>query len=249
MSGGFTRATAGEYQAASGLLASAGVNVARFDYSPGFSTLLYERSSTNLLLYSQDLTQSGTWHKGTNITVTSGVGDLAGGANAQTLTATSTGTWNNNNYILSNNTLTGTGTTAIWLRRRTGTGNVYLSPPNGTQNLVTLTSTWRRFSATSTDHGGGIYLQVDVLASGDQVDAFGAQGEALSFASSYIPTTSGSATRGTDALALTIPAGVSKIIYTFDDGSQQTVSVSPGLGTVAASSLNRPNIKSMAGYH
>ena len=72
--------------------------------------------------------------------------------------------------------------------------------------------------------------------------AWGYQHEAASAPTSYIDTTTATVTRAADVLSTTIPSGVSQLIYTFDDGSTQTVSVSPGAYTVPTN-LNRARIK------
>jgi hypothetical protein len=61
-------------------------------------------------------------------------------------------------------------------------------------------------------------------------------------ASTPIRTTGTAAARATDAVSFTVPAGASKILFTFDDGSQQQVSASPGLYTIPPN-LNRPVIR------
>lgn len=81
---------------------------------------------------------------------------------------------------------------------------------------------------------------------------FGAQAEVISAfpgpinTSSYIPTTTGAASRSADVCAFTIPAGIGHLTYTFDDNSTQTASVSPGSFTVPTN-LNRPWIKTIVG--
>ncbi len=59
---------------------------------------------------------------------------------------------------------------------------------------------------------------------------------------STIQTTSSVVTRAADVLSCTIPSGVSALRYTFDDGSTQVVSVSPGAYTVPTN-LTRANIQ------
>lgn len=58
---------------------------------------------------------------------------------------------------------------------------------------------------------------------------------------SPIRTTNAAVTRAADAASITIPAGASRISYTFDDGSTQQVSVSPGAYAIPTG-LNRPYI-------
>lgn len=78
--------------------------------------------------------------------------------------------------------------------------------------------------------------------------AWGAQLELGSAPSSYMPTTTTSATRAADS-AVVQRTGIGRIVFTFDDNSQQTVS---GINTAAQytipATLNRPLIKRMTGY-
>lgn len=78
------------------------------------------------------------------------------------------------------------------------------------------------------------------------VFSFGGQVEPGTSASAYIPTTTVAVTRAADVLSFTIPAGVGRLSYTFDDNSQQTVTVSPGAYTVPVN-LNRRRIKRITG--
>lgn len=62
---------------------------------------------------------------------------------------------------------------------------------------------------------------------------------------SYIPVTTAAATRGADAFAITVPAGLNSATVTFDDGSTQIVNgIGGGLWNVPVN-LNRPIIKAI----
>lgn len=65
--------------------------------------------------------------------------------------------------------------------------------------------------------------------------------------SSYIPTTSSSATRGGDQLRIVLPAGLTSVTVTYDDNSTQTFSGLSGTWLVPTTQLNRPQIKSIVG--
>jgi Putative peptidoglycan binding domain len=64
---------------------------------------------------------------------------------------------------------------------------------------------------------------------------------------SYIPTTSSSATRGGDQLRIALPSGVTSVTVTYDDGSTQVFSGLSGSWLVPTTQLNRPQIKSIVG--
>ena len=76
--------------------------------------------------------------------------------------------------------------------------------------------------------------------------AWAAQVEAGLVATSYVSTTTTTATRMADALSFTIPSGIGHLTYTFDDNSTQVVAVSAGAYTVPTN-LNRPWIKTIVG--
>lgn len=83
--------------------------------------------------------------------------------------------------------------------------------------------------------------------SGNGVRLWGAQCEIGSSSSSYVPANGSTVTRAADQLSFTIPSGVSKLRYTFDDGSTQDVSVSAGAYSVPVNLL-RPHIKRIQGF-
>lgn len=197
----FTRASTGTFVGSNGLVQSAAVDAPRFDYNPttlaplGF---LVEESSQNRCTYSQDFTQA-TWVT-TSSTKTTGISDPAGGVTAATITSTSA------NGIVQNAAATvvigTTYTVSIWLRRRTGTGVVGIRAVEGANIPVTITSAWARYSltvtATQTIGRVGVYCSTI----GDEIDFWGGQLEAKAFQTSYIPTTTASATRAADLAAI-----------------------------------------------
>ncbi len=80
-----------------------------------------------------------------------------------------------------------------------------------------------------------------------QYYAWGAQIEQSVKPTSYIgPTSAASASRSADAIGFVVPAATARLTYVFDDGSQQTVSVTPGGYTVPATP-SRPRIASITG--
>lgn len=71
--------------------------------------------------------------------------------------------------------------------------------------------------------------------------------EKAAAASSIIETAGAAVTRTADDVSLTLPAGVSTMIFTFDDGSEQSVAVSAGAYAVPTT-LNRKQIRRMRFY-
>jgi hypothetical protein len=121
--------------------------------------------------------------------VSTSVADPDGNNTASTATATSanaTFTQAVNNSA----SLNAPGTFSVWLRRRTGTGNVDITATGSTWVTQTITSSWARYSVTQLMPGNSITPGIRIVTSGDQVDVWGPQffpGYALT---EYQPTTS-----------------------------------------------------------
>lgn len=64
------------------------------------------------------------------------------------------------------------------------------------------------------------------------VYAWGAQFEVGSYASSHIPTTAAAVTRSADVASFTIPPRVVRLVTTYDDGTTNTETVTPGASYV-----------------
>lgn len=105
-------------------------------------------------------------------------------------------------------------TFSIWLKRKTGTGNIDLTVDNGgTWTTKTITSNWERYDITQTAVTNPVF-GIRIVTNGDEVYAWGAQLENASFASSYIPTTSASVTRAADALSYSASGNISEQAFT-----------------------------------
>jgi hypothetical protein len=198
------------------------LNVPRLTYQNGGGgcpSLLLEKQSTNLTLYSQDISNTtGTYW---------GDGSSGGTATATANYATSPdGTQNATRLQLNQGSLyavwqqvigTTSGTTytySIWLKAVSGTPTIlFLYDGTANQN-VTLTNEWVRYTFAFT--GGtiaiarfGLWSNVWGTSTTADILAWGAQLEASSYPTSYIPTTSASATRVADACSKT---GISSLI-------------------------------------
>lgn len=123
------------------------------------------------------------WWSDNNVIYTTGVDDPDGGNNATTLTA-SGGT----GYVLIhpsiNNGTTGNFVNSIWIRRRTGTGNIFIYRPNDTAQIFTsvITSEWQRVATDVTVGKSATILRIGVIisTSGDAVDIYAPQSEDVS---------------------------------------------------------------------
>lgn len=179
---------------------SSALQLARFDYDPTTLAprgLLIEGSATNELTNSETF---GTGWTDTNITRnstnnTSPANDLtalrvtASAANATIIRSAAMGT-------IAQRTL------SVWLRRVSGTGNIQFTTNNGTAwTTQAITSSWVRYTFTATTEAQQVGFRI--VTSGDSIELWGAQLEASSTASSYIPTGASTVQRAADSCQLT----------------------------------------------
>jgi hypothetical protein len=205
------------------------LNVPRLTYQNGGGgcpSLLLEKQSTNLLLYSEQFDNSA-YNKisGGSATVPVVTANFAtspdGSQNADRIQFARTGTTASDFSAINQSSLTlsATGTTTIYLKSNTSSNqNVLMYWGGGQGQVFLVTPSWQRFTLSNlsvgtdaivfgTRGGSGNFfnggdLTLDILA-------WGAQVEASSYATSYIPTTSASATRVADVCSKT---GISSLI-------------------------------------
>lgn len=194
----FSRSTVGYYLNTNGQPASAAINVKRDShYVGGIRSLLLEGASTNSMLHSSDFSNAA-WVK-TNITVTPGIADPMGGTAACTLTATA-GAADAVQTLAAGSSIVRAN--SIWIRRRTGTGSVFLiDPPYIGSSPIAINASWQRFTTVgtaSTIRKCGIFINT----SGDAVDVWQGQQDDFAFSTSEIPTTTVAVTRGADSYSL-----------------------------------------------
>jgi lysophospholipase L1-like esterase len=173
-----------------------------FDTAGAVDGLVSEDARTNLCLRSSDLTNA-SWTK-SNMTTSKTATGPDGVANSATIIQASSA---NGTVLQAITSASATRVTSVYLRRRSGTGNIDITQDNGgtwtTQDGVT--SNWKRFSlasVTSTDPTVGIR----VVTSGDQVDVALFQHEVGPCASSPIDTLGSTITRAGDFISLVTSA-------------------------------------------
>jgi hypothetical protein len=129
----------------------------------------YMTLNANQVLYSQ-LFSNAAWVK-TNITLTATQTDPSAGTEAFTLTAGAA-----NATMLQSVALTGTlnRTFSIYLKRKTGTGNISITADGATYSVETTTGSWARFDTTLTA-SGTVTCGIKIATSGDEVYAAWAQ--------------------------------------------------------------------------
>jgi hypothetical protein len=228
-----TRATTATRVNSAGLIESVASNVPRLDYTNGSCpSVLVEPQRTNTCIYGQDF--SSNWFKG-NVTTTANSGTSPLGTN----TATKYLCTANGAYIYQSIATSGVTTVSCFIKKSnadwvyfatnvSGVGDYGASfnINNGTVGTIVGGATcsienygngWYRCIVTKDYSGAIILLSINPLSgnndftnqNGKEYLIWGAQLEAGSYATSYIPTTSASVTRNADVINKT---GISSLI-------------------------------------
>jgi len=117
-------------------------------------------------------------------------------------------------------------TFSVWIKRKTGTGNVEISVTGGSWAIRSVTSAWTRFTVTQTPTAGSNFPGIRMATSGDEVYVWGAQLETGSTATAYQKvTTQYDVTE----------AGVASVSYLAFDGVDDfmvTPTITPGIDKV-----------------
>jgi len=156
----------------------------------------------NLITYSEDFTQS-IWDapvsgksRATRVTST-GIDDPSGGTTAATYknggTAADELIWR-----AEGGTANVPYTMSVWIRRRTGTGQINLVVGDNIAVEVTnqVTTEWKRISVTATPTQTTIRAYIQILGINDEIDIWGYQLEQGESATDYYATTGTAKTRG-----------------------------------------------------
>ena len=217
----FSRSSSGTYVDSDGLIKTAVTDAPRFDHDPvtGESLgLLIEESRTNLLTYSEQFDDGSYITAAFQAVAPTKTPNQAtapdGSLTADKIDYPAVSGANTYSLIYRNAvTLSGSHSSSIYLRGAVGGEKVYLFyivDGIHSNTLCTLTTEWQRFSVIFT---GGTpsywHLGVDLRSGSGQVAqsastiyAWGAQLEAGSFPTSYIPTTSSAVTRAADLASI-----------------------------------------------
>jgi len=209
----FSRASTGTYLGADGVIPTAGIDEPRYGFynmtSPAYGGVLLEASATNYVEYSEAFDD---WsNSSVTVTANSVAAPVYGNITcADTLRATGA-----SGFVSYSTSATASGyyCFSVYLRAASSTSEGYISvgkASDGFTNYSTqLTTQWQRFdvSANLTTAGESVDAVFHPGQTAVDVYAFGAQVEAWSFATSYIPTSGTTVTRGRDDLWFPKPAG------------------------------------------
>lgn len=157
----FTRTSAGTYVNSSGFITSTPANA-------------------NLILYTEAF-DNATWTKTTTTVTANSIAAPDGTMTADTLSATGIN-------ALTRQTFTATATPytfSVYLKRKTGSGNIDITVDGTTYVTQSITSDWVRYSTTLTPAAGSKTAGIRIATNSDEVYVWGAQLELGSSATTY----------------------------------------------------------------
>jgi hypothetical protein len=250
-----TRATTATRVNSSGLIQSVASNVPRLDYTNGSCpSILVEPQRTNLLLRSQEI-DNVAWVRNASPTITANASISPDGtlnADNFSTTASASGVYQVPAVISG-----GTYTFSVYIKNISNATNIRigcdLNPSTGfvDYNAVTNTiySTGGSIISSSVESAGNGWYKIkasynttgivntfiifSLSSSTFNYSIWGAQLEAGSYATSYIPTTSASVTRNADVITLTPTTGLTEIKETFSDGTTNVITTIPSTYTMS----------------
>ena len=191
-----------------GLIEDVAVNVPRIDYSNGSCpSLLVEPQRTNLLTWSEDFS-SASWGAVDSTIIANTTISPSGNTDADTMTITSSAS----RIFQFTGLGAGTYTASIYVKSLSGTPTIqFRMVVDGTDitESIPTTTDWVRHDFTFTASSSMDYFVIRGESGTGSVAIWGAQLEAGSYPTSYIPTTSASVTRVADVVSKT---GISDLI-------------------------------------
>jgi hypothetical protein len=229
------RATTATRVNSAGLIESVANNVPRLDYTnSSCPSILVEPQRTNLVLRSEEFDNLTVWPGSAGVTRLANQGIAPNGTNTMDLiTFPISGNSISQSVTVINGT---TYTFSVWLASQSGTQTVEIGNINsGIYQSVTVTTTPQRFEVTQVASSTNRFPAIRATAA-YSIFAWGAQLEAGSSATSYIPTVASTVTRNADVISKT---GIADLIgqtegtifvdlYSPFDGTSKEISLSDG---------------------
>lgn len=219
----FSRPSSGTYQNASGVIATATNNAARFDYASGTAKgLLAEASATNLVLQSADVSNASWIKLGTNVAAPAVTANFAvapdGTTTAAKVVFPAVSASNARSFVtqqVSSSLTAASYRWTPWLKGAAGGETIYVFALNNAasiyyRQLVTLTTSWVRYPLPLTATAVQWYFAIGTdraldagqsATAGGTVYVWNLQAELGTRATSDIVTAGATATRAADALA------------------------------------------------
>jgi hypothetical protein len=211
------------------------LNVPRLDYTnSSCPSILVEPQRTNLVLRSEEFDNLTVWPGSAGVTRLANQGIAPNGTNTMDLiTFPISGNSISQSVTVINGT---TYTFSVWLASQSGTQTVEIGNINsGIYQSVTVTTTPQRFEVTQVASSTNRFPAIRATAA-YSIFAWGAQLEAGSSATSYIPTVASTVTRNADVISKT---GIADLIgqtegtifvdlYSPFDGTSKEISLSDG---------------------
>jgi tellurite resistance-related uncharacterized protein len=173
-----------------GLIEEVAVDIPRLDWlNSNCPNLLLEPSAIQLAAFNTNIKSANSYNL-TNGTLTENTETAPDGTlTASTFKATAT----NGQFQKVKTSTSGVEyTVSVYVKRKTGSGTVYLRAVENANTAVTITDQWTRVSATVTSTSTNIRYGLALGTSGDEVYVWGFQVELGGYASSFIFNTTGS---------------------------------------------------------
>jgi len=125
----------------------------------------------NLLTYSNTFSNAAWSKPAATVTNANAVADPFGGTAASTVTTTA---GNGGIYQAFSVSAATNSVASIWVRRRTGSGNVLMYTTDGGANsVIAVDGTWRQFFRSGPTASNFGYLRIELAINGDAVDVYG----------------------------------------------------------------------------